>query len=785
MAGFLDTVLSFFRKKENFPQDPKELTNTEKKSIEIPPDNDFYIPPVGATSYSGKNPESDQLDDDYRSITVHGHSIYDPPMKYPSSTTSGMTWIGNGQSISVQGFTIQSPLTYLSNYNYPEASCLSPSLKAEKPNNKNLQPLPYGPQYSSLTPVQRGKYLSWLSRGRNDDLDEIGYAFIFFYGLERRAILEKQDYDIILLEVQRLLSRYPFSGSFNRYLNHFTAYVFGSCLDGMTDSSIKKYFSAFDDLDDSSTKIVLSWLWSNNQPVPWEVCYSLSKNSAGFPRTNITRKAPGLLKQIFRKKFSQQFPEGIPFTSKYDQAQITYRPASPSLLQFGGYPGRPRLIEPITLSIPHLEAPPYKTLMKIWIACIDEIKPACNKLMKAEGKITRDVYNALPDILKDEIPHPDLETWRDFITSRQPAEGSIIVQISDLASMAGIEKRETLTSTQSKTVTSMVNDFGWVIVPDQTISGASYKWNDVVGIIPYRDKGQNISENFQSAALIFEMAYWVAASDKNVSESEENYLHNSISEQFSLNPLENECLKGLLKVLENQPPTLSKIGKRLSKHLKPEQKIALADFLGEIILLDNKFVKSEQKSLKTVFKALEVDAVVSDELIRKLLVGHIPDEPVTVQKSGKTRKGEAIPSPVIKPEFTIDREKLKRTMEDTQAVQKILASVFQQEQEEIIIEIEPEVKIPATPVETISSHAEIDLPFPPETIPLLDVKYLSMLHDIMKSDGLSQDDFTGLARKHDLMPRAAFDDINSWADEELGDFLLEEIESRIVINYKK
>ena len=55
----------------------------------------------------------------------------------------------------------------------------------------------------------------------------------------------------------------------------------------------------------------------------------------------------------------------------------------------------------------------------------------------------------------------------------------------------------------------------------------------------------------------------------------------------------------------------------------------------------------------------------------------------------------------------------------------------------------------------------------------------------MKSDGLSQDDFTGLARKHNLMPRAAFDDINSWADEELGDFLLEESESRIVINYKR
>jgi hypothetical protein len=202
------------------------------------------------------------------------------------------------------------------------------------------------------------------------------------------------------------------------------------------------------------------------------------------------------------------------------------------------------------------------------------------------------------------------------------------------------------------------------------------------------------------------------------------------------------------------------------------------------VLLDNKFLKSEQKALKSVFKTLELDPALSDELIKKYLVGHIPEEPVTVQKSGKARKGEAIPPPAIKPEFSIDKEKLKRTMEDTLAVQKILASVFEQEQEEIAIEIEPEVKIPLPLVKTNVNQTDTDLPFPPETIPSLDVKYLSMLHDIMKSDGFSQGDFTSLARKHNLMPRAAFDDINSWADEELGDFLLEESESRIVINYR-
>jgi uncharacterized tellurite resistance protein B-like protein len=785
MAGFIDSVLSIFGKTKNTPQNSKDSKEAEKKSIETRPTNDYYIPPVGSTLPLKRNSDLDQQDDEYRSITVHGHSIYDPPMKYPPRSTSGITWVGNDQSISVQGFTIQNPLTYWSNNNYPEASCIDPALKAEKPGSKDLPPLPYWPQYSGLTPTQRGKYLSWLSQGRNDDLDEIGYAFIFFYGLERRAILEKQDCDIILVEVQRLLSRYTVSGSFNSYLNHFTAYVVGSRIAVMTDSAIRNFFPAFDNLDDFSTKVVLSWHWSKNLPVQWDLGYSLAKNSVGSQRTNITRKAPGLLKLLFWKKFSDQFPEGISFSPEYDQFRMDYRPASPSMLQYVGYAGKPGLIEPLILPIPHLAAPPYQTLMKIWADCIEEIKPSCNKLVKAGGKITKEVYSTLPEVLKEKIPHPDLELWNDFISSKQQEEGIVFVRVSDIARLAGIEQRDALTSTQSKTITSMVRDFHWIIVPDQTITGTSYRWDDPVVIIPLNKTGLNVSEKFQSAALVFQMAYGIAASDENVSELEENYLYNFISEQFSLNPFENRCLKGLLKVLENQPPSLSKIGKRLSKYMLPQQKIALADFLGEIVLLDNKFVKSEQKALKSVLKAMEIDPALSDELIKKFLVGHVPDEPITVQKPGKSRKGEAIPLPVIKPEFSIDKEKLKRTMEDTQAVQKILASVFLQEQEENALEIEPEVKIPVTSEKMKMSQMDIDLPFPPETIPSLDVKYLSMLYDIMKSEQLSQDDFTGLARKHNLMPRAAFDDINAWADEELGDFLLEEIESRIVINYKK
>jgi hypothetical protein len=34
-----------------------------------------------------------------------------------------------------------------------------------------------------MTPGQRGNYLSWLASGKQGQLDDIGYAFVYFYGL--------------------------------------------------------------------------------------------------------------------------------------------------------------------------------------------------------------------------------------------------------------------------------------------------------------------------------------------------------------------------------------------------------------------------------------------------------------------------------------------------------------------------------------------------------------------------------------------------------------------------
>lgn len=75
-----------------------------------------------------------------------------------------------------------------------------------------VDPLGYYPNYSEMTPEQRGKYLRWLcDTARPID---IGYVFVYFYGLERHLALG--DFDAAFDEILHLREHHH-NSSFDSY----------------------------------------------------------------------------------------------------------------------------------------------------------------------------------------------------------------------------------------------------------------------------------------------------------------------------------------------------------------------------------------------------------------------------------------------------------------------------------------------------------------------------------------------------------------------------------------
>lgn len=104
---------------------------------------------------------------------------------------------------------------YIDDIIFSEPSFININLPIEITNDLNsVEKLDYYPNYANLTPIQRYKYLKYLENPFNSNF-EIGYTFIFFYGLER--FMYTENYAGALSLVIRLLEIYNENHSFVSY----------------------------------------------------------------------------------------------------------------------------------------------------------------------------------------------------------------------------------------------------------------------------------------------------------------------------------------------------------------------------------------------------------------------------------------------------------------------------------------------------------------------------------------------------------------------------------------
>ena len=140
--------------------------------------------------------------------------------------TNAVQWASYKDQLEVCSYRIEHPMTYWAPGKHAllEASCIQKHLPVSKTITEPKGALGYWPRYENMTPGQRGNYLHWLAARKQGQLPDIGYAFVYFYGLERRVLIDGKDADQIIPEVVRLLRCYPESRSFNGYLSHFIGF---------------------------------------------------------------------------------------------------------------------------------------------------------------------------------------------------------------------------------------------------------------------------------------------------------------------------------------------------------------------------------------------------------------------------------------------------------------------------------------------------------------------------------------------------------------------------------
>ena len=185
----------------------------------------------------------------------------------------------------------------------------------------------YWPNYSTIDSRSRATYLDWLGSGRSDTRYDVGYVFLYFYGLERRVFVDKEDEQErgdIVAEVRRLLEIYGYNHSIRRYLGAFIDAT--SLLDSRDYSQPvfehdgyeipAKVLLAVGRMVARSEPLTADWLLS------WYLCHPETRLRTPAKRAFVE------FKEYFRCLFDDEFPNGLKLRVPKRRLKLMYHASS-------------------------------------------------------------------------------------------------------------------------------------------------------------------------------------------------------------------------------------------------------------------------------------------------------------------------------------------------------------------------------------------------------------------------------------------------------------------------
>ena len=496
------------------------------------------------------------------------------PKQQPAAAASvSLRWHGAGETVSVKGYVLRDPMVYISEGTPSEgdASCINLSLEVGRPAWDAAGALGHFPSYARMSPNQRANYLSWLANGRALPLADIGYAFLYFYGLERRLLIDGQDSIRIVKECVRLLETYNFSGAFDAYVRRFLAFILGAAeIETLQDKSFDTIFeNPRLTRDEDFLAVALASLFRKNAVLPVSWAMRMARRDPRSPADAVPGRLSVQCDSLFEHRYRERFGDGLILKAAKRDRSLAYRPASLSLLGGSGRPG-PHA-QPI--NIPNVLGfkSQFSPLVAIWLSCIEDFKPLGRVLAKGIAIDRREEYKALPDELKASMKHPDQERWDQLLTRQIGDDGCAVVKVASLAALQGVAERARLTRSQSEALAQTAQFVGLVIEPDARLTGRPYAWEDAVSLL--RDDDDALlpeHSRYLAASLMLELGIYIAAADGTVDDVEVDQVARFIESQFLLAPPEVRRLEALKRVFMVRPPTLSGLGKRLQSALTRE-----------------------------------------------------------------------------------------------------------------------------------------------------------------------------------------------------------------------
>ena len=683
----------------------------------------------------------------------------------------GSLWVPANESAKIAGHNIGG-MVYVgrtSNAQYSRSieNCLiDPSLPvARKRKDSEGIDMLYWPSYAYISPTARLAYLQWLATGRSTPKADIGYVFLYFYGLECRLLLDDpvdREKAELIAEVKRLRATYSTNNSFDNCSNALLeAATLLSPDEIIPKPEPKKLLERAGYELPLWLKIGIGRKLRSGEALgaEWLLCWWLA-----HPETRLrtpARRAFDEFTSLFVIRFTEKYPNGLQIRSPKRKLTHRYRAASGTFeLQFkeelDWCPDVSRLTRPVKIAARFAEE------------CMDQLNAYSRYLGRVpDGRGTIKAHSLLPDEIAALIPNSEMQVLEaDAKQYIKEAEG--------LAPVDAILERvegEVVDRVGRKALIGAADALARVsigVAPDPRFAIRMPKKGEPVVLFPLPQQTTKLEEvgpDYSPALLTIVLGTLIAHADGTVSMIERDRLKGHIDKLASLSASERARLHANLKWMVAIPPSLSLLRRRC-QGLTQEQRQVLGRMAIAVAGADGMIDPAEVKAVQKFYRVMGLpeDRVFGD--LHEMSAAP-STKPVTIIKPETQGLGYAIPKPPEEEPLggpkavTLNAARVAAIKADTQVASDLLSGIFETEELE------------ENDGRDDNSSDEYEG---------LDTSHAALVDELLKRGSWSKGDFTRLVEGHGLMPGGAQETINEWAYELAGDALLEEDDEELMIN---
>lgn len=672
-------------------------------------------------------------------------------------------WIRPGEAVEVAGITIRGGLFYFGkkldaqkgHRGSSDASLINPSVNVTPmPMTYNSGEMGYWPSFNGIRAKDRGAYINWLASDRANPDVNIGYVFLYFYGLERRVIHDKPGLDEkqqIFDEVLRLLSIYGENYSFHGYASRLIEWIALTNLGSIQVSHETIREQGLEQV----TFGLLGLTIKNNEPINEDLAllWFLTRN-----RGIAHKRAPQEYEKLFKIRYRKLFGDGISVKENKKRLIAYYYPASSTLDDPGSTPLN-------VCDVSQIQGPMNK-MTPIGDSCRDDLLAYGRAVESGDANDNPALkLSLLPSELIDADTLPELDRIKETLSGMISTDG--LVPVSALWSL--LHQHKPLPASLKKSdlsyIEGLLSKLGYGYAPNPNLHYFKPQPNAKIAIYPLQDGMDAItSEAFGVALSTIWLGSAVAAADDIVHEKEVSLLQRMVHNHNELTPQQKTSLVALLQWQVNSAVSKSKADlKKMIDAFPVETKTSIGNMLVEVALADGTLSTKEMKELERLYRGLGLD---TSSLASKVHNIGTQGNEGSHAHTYRPQAGDVQNKSALAPqEFKLDASILAKHETDTAEVQGLLGKIF--------TAMDTEIADQTAQQDEVAADAGASAPRQASLYPGLDPTLSLVLDKIVTNEFWAGTAVEDMCKEQGLMVGAALEAINDWAFDTLDEALID------------